>query len=111
MSAVEKKLTEMKIEYVKARVEEGGVYVDQLFFHDPDGLMIEICNCDNIPVVPLAGESLRMCSLVSCSVQQKQLLETISALHIEEWRWPFLALTFLSGSLLAIKQSSIGIMY
>ncbi|KAL8136131.1 glyoxylase I 4-like [Apium graveolens] len=84
MSAVEKKLTEMKIEYVKARVEEGGVYVDQLFFHDPDGLMIEICNCDNIPVVPLAGESLRMCSLVSCSVQQKQLLETISALHIEK---------------------------
>ncbi|KAJ9140957.1 hypothetical protein P3X46_031546 [Hevea brasiliensis] len=56
MAAVEKKLTEMKIEYVKSRVEEDGIYVDQLFFHDPDGLMIEICNCDNLPVIPAARE-------------------------------------------------------
>lgn len=73
MSTVEKKLKEMEIEYVKSRVEEGGIYVDQLFFHDPDGSMIEICNCDNLPVVPLPGETLRACSLVSCNtVQQKQ---------------------------------------
>ncbi|KAM7509404.1 hypothetical protein LguiA_019857 [Lonicera macranthoides] len=73
MSTVEKKLKEMEIEYVKSRVEEGGIYVDQLFFHDPDGSMIEICNCDNLPVVPLSGETLRSCSLISCNtVQQKQ---------------------------------------
>ncbi|XP_051135776.1 glyoxylase I 4 [Andrographis paniculata] len=61
MATVEKRLTEMGIDWVRQRVEEGGVYVDQLFFHDPDGFMIEICNCDNIPVVPLAAEMVRSC--------------------------------------------------
>ncbi|CAN1120412.1 Glyoxylase I 4 [Linum perenne] len=72
MATVEKKLKEMEIEYVKGRVEEGGIYVDQLFFHDPDGSMIEICNCDNLPVVPLAGDAIRSCSLINCSIQQQQ---------------------------------------
>ncbi|KAL8125695.1 glyoxylase I 4-like [Apium graveolens] len=71
MAGVEKKLKEMEIEYVKARVEEGGIEVDQIFFHDPDGFMIEICNCDNLPVVFVAGEAIRMCSAISCSVQPK----------------------------------------
>ncbi|KAI3712056.1 hypothetical protein L1987_70605 [Smallanthus sonchifolius] len=53
---VEKKLKEMVIEYKRQRVEEGGIYVDQLFFHDPDGFMIEICNCDVLPVIPIAGK-------------------------------------------------------
>lgn len=26
----------------------------QVFLHDPDGNMIEICNCDTLPVVPLS---------------------------------------------------------
>ncbi|XP_052198567.1 glyoxylase I 4-like [Diospyros lotus] len=74
MAAVEKKLKEMEIRYVKSRVEEGGIYVDQLFFHDPDGSMIEICNCDNLPVVPLAGDqsAAQSCSLINCSVQKQQ---------------------------------------
>lgn len=62
---VEKKLKEMAIEYEKRRVEEGGIYVDQIFFHDPDGFMIEICNCDNLPVVSLAGEPIRACGRVN----------------------------------------------
>ncbi|KAF7149071.1 hypothetical protein RHSIM_Rhsim03G0247000 [Rhododendron simsii] len=62
MGAVEKKLKEMDIDYLKSRVEEGGIYVDQLFFHDPNGSMIEICNCDNLPVVPLSGDTVRSCS-------------------------------------------------
>jgi len=53
METVEKKLREMKIEFVNGQVVEGGIAVDQLFFHDPDGLMIEVCNCENIPVVAL----------------------------------------------------------
>ncbi|XP_043699206.1 uncharacterized protein LOC122649991 [Telopea speciosissima] len=72
MVAVEKKLKEMGIEYVQRVVEEGGVHVDQLFFHDPDGFMIEICNCDNLPVVPLAGDSVRMCSRINLKHQQQQ---------------------------------------
>jgi hypothetical protein len=59
MVAVERRLKEIGIPYVQRCVEEGGINVDQIFFHDPDGFMIEICNCDNLPVVPLAGDQQR----------------------------------------------------
>lgn len=73
VAGVEKKLEEMKIKYVKGRVEEGGIVVDQLFFHDPDGSMIEICNCDNLPVVPITSNSpaiTKPCSTLNCNIQQ-----------------------------------------
>ncbi|KAJ9163126.1 hypothetical protein P3X46_022828 [Hevea brasiliensis] len=72
MAIVEKKLKDMKIEYVKGKVEEGGMHVDQLFFHDPDGFMIEICNCDVLLVIPLAGDAILSCSLINCNIQQQQ---------------------------------------
>ncbi|XP_057499597.1 glyoxylase I 4-like [Actinidia eriantha] len=50
---VKSRLEDMGIRYATAVVEEGGIQVDQVFFHDPDGYMIEICNCDNLPVVPI----------------------------------------------------------
>lgn len=56
MEAVQRRLTELGIRYVQRRVEEGGIYVDQLFFHDPDGFMVEVCTCDNLPIVPLVPE-------------------------------------------------------
>ncbi|KAJ4954048.1 hypothetical protein NE237_030880 [Protea cynaroides] len=90
MIAVERKLKEMEIEYVKRVVEEGGIYVDQLFFHDPDGFMIEICNCDNIPVIPLGGEPVRMCSRVVQVMHQQQQQKTkvqclpTTAVHVKE---------------------------
>ncbi|KAJ0101001.1 hypothetical protein Patl1_05198 [Pistacia atlantica] len=59
MITVERTLKEMKMDYVKCRVEEGGISVDQLFFHDPDGSMIEICNCEVLPLVPLAGDAIK----------------------------------------------------
>lgn len=74
MATVENKLKEMNIECVKGRVEEGGIVVDQLFFHDPDGNMIEICNCDDLPVIPLpgSGDTIQSCSLISCNILQQQ---------------------------------------
>ncbi|KAG6593436.1 uncharacterized protein LOC111778913 [Cucurbita pepo subsp. pepo] len=73
MGAVEKKLKDMGINYVQALVEEGGIHVDQLFFHDPDGFMIEICNCDNLPVIPLGDGMSRSCSQLNLQImQQKQ---------------------------------------
>ncbi|KAK7271167.1 hypothetical protein RJT34_26829 [Clitoria ternatea] len=77
MGAVEKKLKEMEIDYVRAVVEEGGIQVDQLFFHDPDGFMIEICNCDSLPVIPLAGEMVRSCSRVNLQMLQQQQIQQI----------------------------------
>ncbi|KAJ1282365.1 hypothetical protein BS78_03G046400 [Paspalum vaginatum] len=56
MEAVQRRLKELQIRYVQRRVEEGGIYVDQLFFHDPDGFMIEVCTCDKLPIVPLVPE-------------------------------------------------------
>ncbi|KAJ4846947.1 hypothetical protein Tsubulata_037994 [Turnera subulata] len=78
MGSVEKKLKEMSIEYVKGRVEEGGIYVDQLFFHDPDGITIEICNCDCLPIVPLAAAddhaniAPSSCLRLNCNIQKQQ---------------------------------------
>ncbi|XP_073127948.1 glyoxylase I 4-like [Henckelia pumila] len=57
MDVIMSRLEEMKIEYVKAIVREGGIIVDQIFFHDPDGYMIEICNCQNIPILPMPTHS------------------------------------------------------
>ncbi|XWS70680.1 hypothetical protein CRYUN_Cryun03dG0067700 [Craigia yunnanensis] len=72
MATVEKKLKDMKIEYVKGGVEDGGIRVDQLFFHDPDGNMIEVCNCDNLPVVPLPEDAMQSCSLINCNTRKRQ---------------------------------------
>ncbi|KAJ7296881.1 hypothetical protein O6H91_Y094400 [Diphasiastrum complanatum] len=41
------------IKYVKRIVEEGAIEVEQLFFLDPDGFMIEVCTCEKLPVEPL----------------------------------------------------------
>ncbi|RVW30877.1 hypothetical protein CK203_117656 [Vitis vinifera] len=77
MSAVEKKLKEMGMEYTRQKVVEGGIEVDQLFFHDPDGFMVEICNCDNLPVIPLAGQMIRTCSRLNLQMQQQQPMPVV----------------------------------
>ncbi|KAE8810067.1 lactoylglutathione lyase [Hordeum vulgare] len=74
MVAVERRLKELGIQYIKRCVEEGGINVDQIFFHDPDGFMIEICNCDNLPVVPLADQTFAMAACKRFApVKQQQL--------------------------------------
>lgn len=52
---VKRKLKEMGMRYVTAVVEDEGIKVDQVFFHDPDGYMIEICNCENLPMLPISS--------------------------------------------------------
>ncbi|KAF3437363.1 hypothetical protein FNV43_RR20116 [Rhamnella rubrinervis] len=50
MRAVEEKLKERNVKYIKRTVEddEDGTAIDQMFFDDPDGFMIEICICENL---------------------------------------------------------------
>ncbi|WOL16060.1 hypothetical protein Cni_G24842 [Canna indica] len=55
MRVLKHRLEKMGVQYVTAVVEEGNVQVHQLFFHDPDGHMIEICNCEDLPVLPLSS--------------------------------------------------------
>ncbi|KAJ3706597.1 hypothetical protein LUZ61_010302 [Rhynchospora tenuis] len=51
---VKERLGKIGKEYVCAQVKDGVILVDQIFMHDPDGNTIEICNCQNFPVLPLS---------------------------------------------------------
>lgn len=57
LADVTHKLQVMGIPFVQESVVEGGIHVMQVFFHDPDQNMIEICNCDCLPIQPLARQS------------------------------------------------------
>ncbi|RWR81758.1 Glyoxalase-like domain-containing protein [Cinnamomum micranthum f. kanehirae] len=73
---VKRKLEEMGMKYVTAVVEEGGIKVDQVFFHDPDGYMIEICNCEN--------SLLFLCLLVLLNQRRRRV--TARRMHMDSWR-------------------------
>jgi len=62
ISGVEQALNDHGIQYRRETVDEDGVMIEQVFFHDPDGFMIEICTCENFPLQPLKG-STSFCSL------------------------------------------------
>ncbi|KAL3620824.1 Glyoxylase I 4 [Castilleja foliolosa] len=82
MDLLIRRLSEMGIEHVKAVVREGGVIVDQIFFHDPDGYMIEICNCQNLPVLPLSSASSCPLPLTNNNVLNTNIDLTNSSLHL-----------------------------
>ncbi|MBA0564426.1 hypothetical protein Golob_009369 [Gossypium lobatum] len=85
MALLEKKLKELNIEYVKSGVEEGGIRVDQLFFHDPNGYMIELCNCDILPVTPLPVDSIQSsCSLTNRNVRRQRQQEQQVQLQVQK---------------------------
>ncbi|XP_008791704.1 metallothiol transferase FosB-like [Phoenix dactylifera] len=58
MGTIRKKLEDMGIEFVNGVVKDGNIEVHQVFFHDPDGNMIEICDCQKLPVLPLSSSCL-----------------------------------------------------
>lgn len=41
------------IKYNEQHITEGEITVNQLFFHDPDNYMVEICSCKKFPVTPI----------------------------------------------------------
>ncbi|KAK7258205.1 hypothetical protein RIF29_32726 [Crotalaria pallida] len=50
---MEKKLKKMNVKYMKRTLKtEDGAAMDQMFFNDPDGFMVEICNCEDLQLVP-----------------------------------------------------------
>ncbi|KAD2393931.1 hypothetical protein E3N88_40908 [Mikania micrantha] len=83
IGAVEKKLKEITIDYKRQRVKEGEIHVDQLFFHDPNGFMIEICNCDILPVIPIAGDMIRSCSRLHVPTTEPAVTSTKILLFID----------------------------
>jgi len=82
---VKKRLEERGMRYVTAVVEEGGAKVDQVFFHDPDGYMIELCNCENIPIIPISscslkprGHSFKKTAPYKCGFMENVMMESLS---------------------------------
>ncbi|EHA8591512.1 putative Photosystem II core complex proteins psbY, chloroplastic [Cocos nucifera] len=58
MGMIRKKLEDMGINFVNGVIEEGNLEIDQVFFHDPDDNMIEICDCQKLPVLPPSSSCL-----------------------------------------------------
>ncbi|KAK8298615.1 hypothetical protein V6Z11_D05G266500 [Gossypium hirsutum] len=57
----------------------------QVFFHDPDGYMVELCNCENIPIIPLSSCSFkqRLSSFyksapAKCGFMENAMMESLS---------------------------------
>lgn len=82
---VKRRLEDMGMRYVTAVVEDGGIRVDQVFFHDPDGYMIELCNCENIPIVPISfcsfkdrGQSFKKAPNYKCGFLENVMMESLS---------------------------------
>ncbi|KAK8511510.1 hypothetical protein V6N12_038113 [Hibiscus sabdariffa] len=82
---VKRRLEDMGMKYVTAVVEDEGNSVDQVFFHDPDGYMVELCNCENIPILPLSSCSLkpRLSSFnraapAKCGFMENAMMESLS---------------------------------
>ncbi|KAI6671466.1 hypothetical protein NL676_006351 [Syzygium grande] len=82
---VKRRLQEMGMRYVTAVVEEAGEKVDQVFFHDPDGYMVEICNCENIPIIPISScpfkpklRSFNKAPVSNCGFMESMMMESLS---------------------------------
>ncbi|KAK9284952.1 hypothetical protein L1049_024134 [Liquidambar formosana] len=82
---VKRRLQDMGMKYVTAVVEDEGNKVDQVFFHDPDGYMVELCNCENIPIVPMSACAFKPRMLgnckkwaSSCGIMETAMMESLS---------------------------------
>eukprot|EP00245_Coleochaete_scutata_P016002 TRINITY_DN731_c0_g1_i1.p1 TRINITY_DN731_c0_g1~~TRINITY_DN731_c0_g1_i1.p1 ORF type:complete len:212 (+),score=29.07 TRINITY_DN731_c0_g1_i1:304-939(+) len=83
LGEAENRLREFGITFVKRTVSEGGISITQIFFHDPDDNMIEVCNCESLPVVPL-GNCVRPMRTKSQTDSSKATLDTINDSDAED---------------------------
>ncbi|KAL6993458.1 hypothetical protein U1Q18_011575 [Sarracenia purpurea var. burkii] len=82
---LKRRLKNMGMRYVTAAVEGGGIKMDQVFFHDPDGYMIEICNCENLPALPMPSclvkpkdENYKNMEATRCGLIETLMMESLS---------------------------------
>ncbi|KAI9075385.1 hypothetical protein K1719_042635 [Acacia pycnantha] len=66
MEGMEERLKKMNVKYMKKTMQgEDGTVMDQLFFNDPDGFMVEVCNCEDLELFPSSPSSLPKLKLPS----------------------------------------------
>jgi hypothetical protein len=80
MLLVEQKLQENGVKSVRCVVVDNDIKVDQLFFHDPDGHMIEVCNCENLPVEPIIIPT--PCLIKTVTTKKQQVVVAPSLLSV-----------------------------
>jgi catechol 2,3-dioxygenase-like lactoylglutathione lyase family enzyme len=49
---VKRILAKKEIRFLESSIEENNILVHQVFFHDPNENMIEVCNCGDFPIQP-----------------------------------------------------------
>lgn len=76
-------LQENGIKWTSRVITEGGVEVEQVFFHDPDGFMIEICTCEKLPVQPLVASTLVRYLSGKCNNTSNNSLDDLAALSLQ----------------------------
>mmetsp|Transcript_27675 Transcript_27675/g.70485 ORF Transcript_27675/g.70485 Transcript_27675/m.70485 type:complete len:216 (-) Transcript_27675:1062-1709(-) len=81
LDEMEARLTGMGLPFVKQQVTEGAVRVTQLFVHDPDNNMIELCNCELLPVVPLEPGAVLCPSCMAPSASPDQVASLLFDHH------------------------------
>ncbi|CAK0785276.1 hypothetical protein CVIRNUC_008482 [Coccomyxa viridis] len=70
---VESTLQRHGIPFVKCQVVENGIRVTQIFIHDPDNNMIEVCDCDALPIEPIFMSGAQAAVQESCAHQNAVL--------------------------------------
>lgn len=68
MEGMEERLKKMNVKYMKKTMDAkdgNGTVMDQMFFNDPDGFMVEVCNCEDLMLVPSNNSSLPKLKLPS----------------------------------------------
>lgn len=74
LDAVITHLESLNINYIKQKVFEAGIEVVQIFFHDPDHNMIEVCNCDSLPICPLENRAYHVSSSIGSEDNNIQMM-------------------------------------
>ncbi|KAK8643817.1 hypothetical protein V6N13_013094 [Hibiscus sabdariffa] len=79
------RLEGLGMKYLTVVVEDEGNRVDHVFFHDPDGYMIELCNRENIQIITLAACSFKprlsnsiKDALAKCEFMENAMMESLS---------------------------------
>ncbi|KAL4452469.1 hypothetical protein ABPG75_008131 [Micractinium tetrahymenae] len=73
LEEVEAQLVRRGIPFVRQAVVEEGIEVQQLFFHDPDNNMIEVCNCDCLPIIPIDLARCATCATEAAAIAGEPL--------------------------------------
>jgi hypothetical protein len=80
MLLVEQKLQENGVKSVRCIVVDNNIKVDELSFHDLDGHMIEVCNCENLPIEPIIIPT--PCLIKTVMMKKKQVVVAPSTLSL-----------------------------